>query len=149
MTPQVERPVRGTVRLSLRVTPLGVELLRVEHLDMICPPAVGEPPRLRTHSGHWVSLEDAKGTALFSRVIDSRAFGAAEIFSPDGTIQHVVGSVPESIVEVLLPDVPTAVQASLFGQSMDIEGRGQRSPRHNERLATFDLYGGEQGGKRS
>lgn len=138
--PEIDhRRSRRTVRLTLRVTPASQELIRVEHLDMICPPAVGDPPVLGVHSGHWVTLDDEAGHPIFSRVIDSRGFGAAEVFSPDGTIRHVVGALAESIVEVLLPDLPEATAATLIGQPMDVEGRGQRAASHSERLATFDL----------
>ncbi len=138
-TPDDLRRQRRTVRLTLRITPQGQELVNVQHVEMICPPGPAVPPELGVNSGHWVELEDADGTVLFTRPIDSRAFGSAEIFFPDGTIRHVVGPVPEAIVEVLLPDVPEGTQATLIGQPMDIEGIGQRAAGDSRRLATFDL----------
>ena len=140
---------RGTLRLTLRVTPAGQELLNVERLDMICPPTPPDPPEIGVNSGHWVTLDDADGRPLFSRLVDSRAFGSAEIFSPDGTIRHVVGQVPAAIVEVLLPDLAEGVSASLMGQPMDIEGRGEREPRESRRLVSFDLRADRQGGESS
>ncbi len=141
-TPDDLRKLRRTVRLTLRITPETQELINLEHVEMICPPGPENPPELGVHSGHWIVLEDDDGEALFTRLVDSRAFGSAEIFSPDGTIRHVVGQVPEAIVEVLLPDLPEGTQATLIGQPMDVEGVGQRAARHSRRLATFDLRHG-------
>ncbi|MET3806820.1 hypothetical protein ABIB25_003840 [Nakamurella sp. UYEF19] len=140
---------RGTLRLTLRITPAGQQLVNVERLDMICPPAPPDPPEIGVNSGHWVTLDDADGRPLFTRVIDSRAFGSAEIFSPDGTIRHVVGQVRAAIVEVLLPDLAEGVGATVIGQPMDIEGRGERDPRESRRLVSFDLRAHRQGGESS
>lgn len=138
----------GTMRLTLRITPAGQELVNVERLDMICPAAPPDPPEVGVNSGHWVTLDDVDGRPLFTRAIDSRAFGSAEVFAPDGTIRHVVGQVPAAIVEVLLPDLPEGVRATLIGQPMDIEGRGEREPSESRRLVSFDLRAG-QGGESS
>lgn len=148
-SPEDLRKLRRTVRLTLRITPDGQDLVSVERVETICPPGPQQPPELGVHTGHWVTLEDADGTVLFTRPIDSRAFGAAEVFSPDGTIRHVVGQVPEAIVEVLLPDLPAGVRGTLIGQPMDREGVGQRAPQHSERLATFDLRRNRPDGPRS
>jgi hypothetical protein len=137
------RGKRGAMRLTLRVRPDGVELVEARRLDKVVPPGLSETPELGRHGGHWVSVHDADGRVLFARGIDPNLLGAAEVFSPDGTIRHVVGRVDEAIVEVLVPDDADSAYVTLAGEPLDPEERHAQDPGRSRVLGRFELRGDE------
>lgn len=137
------RQRRGALRLTLRVRPDSVELIEARRLDKVVPPGLAETPELGRHGGHWVSVHDADGRVLFARGLDANQLGAAEVFSPDGTIRHVVGRIEEAVVEVLVPDEPDAAYVTLAGEPLDPDERRAQDPGLSRELGRIELRGGE------
>jgi hypothetical protein len=106
---------RRTLRLTIKTSAKGLELIAVEHLPMITPPQPGERPVAGTHSGHWFELRDAENRVLAHRLIDDTLLNSVEVHSPDGKIQRVFGELRDTTFEVLLPDVDGARFAVFVG----------------------------------
>ena len=106
---------RRTLRLTIKSSAKGLELIAVEHLPMITPPQPGERPEVGRHSGHWFELRDGENRVLAHRLIDESLLNSVEVHSPDGKIQRVFGELRETTFEVLLPDVDGARFAVLVG----------------------------------
>ena len=110
------RLVHRTLRLRFRPEPDGLALVTAERVEMISPPAPGARPVPGESSGFWLELRDRRDRTVAHRVVSRQVVGSVEVFSPDGTIRRVVGAVPVSVFEVLLPDVPGAAQVVLVGE---------------------------------
>ena len=106
---------RRTLRLTIKSSAKGLELIAVEHLPMITPPQPGERPVAGTHSGHWFELRDGENRVLAHRLIDESLFNSVEVHAPDGKIQRLFGELRDTTFEVLLPDVDGARFAVLVG----------------------------------
>lgn len=106
---------RRTLRLTIKSSDKGLELIAVEHLPMITPPQPGERPEAGRHSGHWFELRDAENRVLAHRLIDDTLLNSVEVHSPDGKIQRVFGEQRDTTFEVLLPDVDGARFAVFVG----------------------------------
>ena len=127
---------RRSLRLRFRPEPDGLALLAVERVDMISPPAPGARPVPGGNSGFWLELRDRRDETVAHRVVSRQVVGSVEVFSPDGTVRRVVGPVPVSVFEVLLPDVPGAAQVVLIGEPVGDHADGRGSTRE---LARFVL----------
>jgi hypothetical protein len=114
-TPEVSR---RTLRLTIRSSAKGFELLSVERLPMITPPQPGERPEAGTHSGHWFELRDGRNRVLAHRLIDASLLNSAEVHSPDGKIRREFGEIRDTVFEVLLPDVDGAQFVVLMGDPL-------------------------------
>lgn len=147
------RPSRRTRRLTFRSSGGSVELVAQQRLDMICPPAVGEPPKAGTHGGYWVELHDDAGEVTFFRLVQDPFGTSVELHSPDGVIRREFAPPQETTFEVLVPDDPEATTAVLLGEPPAAPGRAGPSRRKgavggaagSQELARFDLTveGGE------
>ena len=126
---------RRTLRLTFRFANGEVRLLSYQRVDMICPPSIGERPEAGKHSGFWMELRGASGGVLFHRVLHSPFIRSAR--SPDGKVY--LGTVAESVIEVLLPDDAAAKSVALIGQFLDAAKATQESARGTRELARFDL----------
>ena len=142
--PQVSR---STLRLTIKVSDKGFDLVSVERLPMITPPQVGERPELGKHGGHWVALESDQRQLLAHRVIDRTLLDSTEVHSPDGKIERHFGP-PGSgsgIFEVLLPDLPGARHVVIAGEPLQPKKGAKTQP--SAELARFDLSAHRPGGK--
>ena len=108
-------PSRKTLRLTFQSTNGEVRLIQQERLDMITPPAVGEPPEAGKNSGFWVELQDDKGAVLAHRLVHSPMRQSVEEHLPDGSIKRMSGAPTNTTFEVLLPDQGDASTAVLIG----------------------------------
>lgn len=130
-----ERAVPWTLRLRFRPEPDGLALVAAERVEMVSPPAPGARPVPGRNGGFWLELRDRRDRTLAYRVVSRQVAGSVEVFSPDGTIRRVVGPVPVSVFEVLLPDVAGAAQVVLIGEPPP-DGYG---PAPTRELARFVL----------
>jgi hypothetical protein len=144
---QINQPVgakpevsRRTLRLTIRNSAKGLELISVERLPMITPPQPGERPEAGKHGGNWLELRDAKNGVLAHRIIDSSMLNSVEVHSPDGKIRREFGEIRDSVFEVLLPDVEGAQYAVVMGDALSPskDATAARATRSGE-IARFDL----------
>jgi hypothetical protein len=110
------RPSRKTRRLRFRSSGGEVKLVSQEHLEMICPPSVGEQPEPGRHGGFWVELRGTDDEVKFFRVLNDPIGVSVEIHSPDGEIRREFGPPQDTTFEVLVPDDPTAQTLVLMGE---------------------------------
>lgn len=139
---------RKTIRLTFQTTGGEVKLLSEEHLDMICPPVIGQPPEGGRHGGYWMELRDARDQVLFHRLLHSPFASSVEVHSPDGKIQRVFGPPMDGIFEVLVPEAPEARSVALMGEPPDPKSGMAREGGSRE-IARFDLAGKDQRPDRS
>jgi hypothetical protein len=134
---------RRTIRLTIKSSATGFELISVEHLPMITPPQPGERPEAGRQGGYWFELRDGKNRVLAHRVIDASLLNSVEVHTPDGKIRRVFGELRDSTFEVLLPDVDGARFVALVGDPIatpkaptsQVEGRSAQSGE----IVRFDL----------
>jgi len=138
---------RRTLRLTFRSSDDGVELLSVEHLEMITPPQPGERPEAGRHGGHWFELRDGGGRVLAHRLIDPSLLNSVEVHSPDGHIRREFGAMRSGVFEVLLPDVSEARTAVLVGNPLKPSRTGGARAKSSGDIATFELTGREGGNR--
>ena len=137
---------RQTLRLTVRVSASGFDLVSVERLPMITPPQPGERPEAGKHGGHWIELHDDKGTILAHRLLDPSVLASAEVHDEGGTIERHFGAPRPGVFEVLLPDVTGGRYAILVGSPFPHQiSAGQAG--HSRELARFDLAAARAGGK--
>jgi hypothetical protein len=146
---QVDRPAarpeisRRTLRLTIRSSEKGLELVSVEHLPMITPPQPGDQPDASRHGGHWFELRDGEQRVLAHRVIDDSLLNSVDVHSPDGTIRRVFGEQRQTTFEVLLPDVDGGRFAVLVGDPIaPVTGQGKKAdatPVRASDIVQFDL----------
>ena len=84
---------RRTLRLTIRSSAKGFELISVEHLPMITPPQPGERPEAGKHGGQWFELRDANNRVLAHRLINPSLLNSVEVHSPDGKIRREFGAI--------------------------------------------------------
>ena len=142
--PRTQRPdvSRSTLRLTIEASREGFELVSVERLQMITPPQLGERPQAGKPGGYWIELRDAEGRVLAHRIIDSTLLNSVEVHSPEGKIQREFGDVKESVIEVLLPDVPGRREAVLLGSPL--KPRARKKPAPSGEIARFNLTSGRE-----
>lgn len=138
------RPARRTRRLTFHASGGDVRLISQEHLDMICPPSVGQPPEMGRHSGFWVELRDDAGDLVFFRPLHDPLGTSVDVHSPDGTIRREFASPQDTVFEVLVPDDPAATTLVLIGDyELPPAKRRRRTadtgPAGSRELARFDL----------
>lgn len=148
------KPARRTLRLTFKVTGGEVRLVSYQRVEMICPPSVGELPEAGRHSGFWMELRDSKDRVLFHRRLHTPFRDSVAIHSPDGKIRREFGAIPESVFEVLMPDVDDAVSIALIGdrpgKAIDqtkVKPREKsidKKPEGSQELARFELPTGGQ-----
>ncbi|GGK79131.1 hypothetical protein [Ornithinimicrobium pekingense] len=126
---------RESFRLTLRFGPGGVELVAQEHLPMITPPSVGEPPEAGRNSGTWLELLDPEGRRVGTRVLHDPFRTRVEHHSPDGRIEHYESGVSEGLVDVLVPAVPGATSVALVSSELP----GVRTDGGAVEVARFEL----------
>ena len=136
----VPKPVvsRSTLRLTLKTSEKGFELVSVERLGMITPPQIGERPEAGRHGGHWVELRDAEGRALAHRLLDPSLLDSTEVHDPSGKLARHFGSLRDGTLEVLLPDVAGADHVVLVGSPLQHSHKSKQTE-HSRELARFDL----------
>jgi hypothetical protein len=141
ITPRVGVPEasRQTLRLTIRSSANGFELISVERLQMITPPQPGERPEAGRHGGNWFELRDGENRVLAHRVIDPSLFNSVELHSPDGKIRREFGALRETVFEVLLPDMPGAQFAVAMGDPLTPQKPGDKAAVRSGELARFDL----------
>lgn len=145
---QVNQPAGGnqdisrrTLRLTIKSSARGLELIAVEHLPMITPPQPGERPEAGRHGGHWFELRDGENRVLAHRLIDDSLLNSVEVHAPDGKIQRVFGELRDTTFEVLLPDVDGARFAVFVGDPIARAPGAQADARRAQSgdIARFDL----------
>ena len=136
---------RRTLRLTIKASRDGFELVSVEHLPMITPPQPGERPEAGKHGGHWFELRDGSGRVLAHRLIDQTLLNSAEVHSPDGKIRREFGETRGGIFEVLLPDIDGAQTAVLVGNPLEPRKAGGKRAERSGDIAKFDLSAGRTG----
>ncbi len=62
-----------SIRLTMSVGPREVEIQKIDSVQMRCPPPTPFE-NLLGRSGTWVEVRDAKGKALYQRLVHSPAF---------------------------------------------------------------------------
>ncbi len=148
--PERRRPARRTRRLTFQAAGGEVRLVSQEHLDMICPPSVGEPPTAGRHSGFWVELRDDAGDLAFFRPLHDPLGTSVDVHSPDGTIRRAFAAPADTVFEVLVPDDSGATTLVLMGDYEPPPAKGRRrrtadpGPGGSREFARFDL--GADGG---
>lgn len=131
---------RRTLRLTIRSSAKGLELISVERLPMITPPQPGERPEAGKHGGSWLELRDAKNEVLAHRIIDSSLLNSVEVHSPDGKIRREFGDIRDSVFEVLLPDIEGAQYAVVMGDALaPPKGAAPARAARSGEIARFDL----------
>ncbi|HVH57827.1 MAG TPA: hypothetical protein VM791_16300 [Vicinamibacterales bacterium] len=134
---------RRTLRLTIKSSTRGLELIAVEHLPMITPPQPGERPEAGKHGGQWFELRDGDNHVLAHRLIDRSLLNSVEVHSPDGKIQREFGEPRETTFEVLLPDIDDARFAVLMGDpitpSRTGAGQTDATRARSGEIARFDL----------
>lgn len=122
-----------------------VELVSAQQADMICPPAVGEPPHAGEHSGFWMELRDEGDHVLAQRVLADPITQSVELFSPEGDISREFGPIRDSVFEVLIPAEPDAVAVALVGEPSGPAAATAEGGAGTRELARFELTSGERG----
>jgi hypothetical protein len=142
-------PARRTRRLTFQSSGGEVRLVSDEHLDMICPPSVGEPPEAGRHGGFWVELRDDADRLTFFRRLHDPLATSVELYSPDGSIRREFGPPQDTVFEVLVPDDPAATTLVLMGDYQPSppskrrpKAAEARPPGGSRELARFDLGAG-------
>jgi hypothetical protein len=150
---QQERPAgsapevsRKTLRLTVRTSESGFELLSVERLEMITPPQPGDRPQAGKHGGWWLELRDGKGRVLAHRIVDASLLDSVEVHSPEGRIERRFGALRTGVFEVLLPELKEARSAVLVG-SPPRDSAAERAGHASADIATFDLSAARPGAK--
>jgi hypothetical protein len=124
-----------TLRLTFAFNEDNVRLIRTQSVAMITPPCVTELPKIGTHSGFWVELQDANRVVLFHRVLHNPMRHLAEVHEPDRSVRLVTGAPGKGEFEALVPDLPEASRVVLFGSLLD----DNRSLQPTKELAIFKL----------
>jgi len=130
---------RQTLRLTVKASAKGFELISVERLQMITPPQPGEHPEAGKHGGHWFELRDGRNKVLAYRIIDTSMLSSVEVHSPDGQIRREFGDIQDRVFEVLLPDVNGAESVVVMGDPLVRPKSGERAAVRSTELARFDL----------
>lgn len=94
----------------------SVRLVERKRIEMLAPPddsALTQQGR----AGHWIELRDANGKALYRQVLTQPFFVSAEVHTPHrgATPSHVPVETPEGTFQVVVPDLPEAVDVVFFG----------------------------------
>jgi hypothetical protein len=136
---------RQTLRLTIRVTGDGFDLVSVERLRMVTPPQPGERPAAGKHGGHWIELQDGEGRVLAHRLLNSTLLNSAEVHTPGEMPKRYFGKPKSGVIEVLLPDLPGARAAVLLGNPLEpARTKGKRAEASGE-IARFDLSSATEG----
>jgi hypothetical protein len=130
---------RQTLRLTIRVTESGFNLVSVERLQMITPPQPGERPAVGEHGGYWMELQDGEGRVLAHRLLNSTLLNSTEVHTPGEMPKRYFGKPKSGVIEVLLPDVPGARTVVLLGNPLErARVKGRRAEPSGE-IARFEL----------
>jgi hypothetical protein len=101
-------------------------------------------------SGFWIELRGKAGETLYHRVLHDPLQEDTEVFGdePGGDLYLVPNERQEGEFEVLVPDVPGAVDVALFGTVRGARAERERLPASNELLrhSVEDLRRMEAGG---
>lgn len=134
---------RRTLRLTIRSSAKGLELISVERLQMITPPQPGDRPEAGKHAGHWFELRDEKKRVLAHRLISDSLLNSVEVHSPGGKIERIFGEPRETTFEVLLPDVEGGRFAVLVGDPIaptrGTAAKAEAGRARSSDIAQFDL----------
>jgi hypothetical protein len=130
---------RRTLRLTIRSSAKGFELISVERLPMITPPQPGARPEAGKNGGQWFELRDAANRVLAHRLIDPSLLNSVEVHSPDGKIRREFGGTREGIFEVLLPDTDEARFVVLMGDALAPQDAAAKRSAGSGEIARFDL----------
>jgi hypothetical protein len=136
-----EQPPRTSWRLTFRHDGPRVELVSRRQVQMIPPASSATRPTAGEHAGIWLELRDTEENVLYHRDI-ARLIGAeAEVFNPDGTIMHLVGTPGSGQFELVVPDLAQATSVCVL--SSPFEGEKIMSEPARE-VARFSLRGAER-----
>jgi len=130
---------RRTLRLTIKTSEEGFDLVSVERLNMITPPQPGERPEAGKHGGHWIELRDAENRVLAFRLIDQSLLNSVEVHSPDEKIRREFSKTKEGIFEVLLPDIDAAQSAVLVGNPIGPRKAGAKRAEPSGEIARFEI----------
>lgn len=106
----------GAIRLLFAYEGSEIRLVDREHVDMFAPPGEPQPIRKRA-AGFWVELRDERGRRLYQQALRHPIRYEAEVFPEDQSEQphYVPRERVEGAFVVLVPDLPKAYVAALFG----------------------------------
>ena len=130
---------RRTLRVTIRSSAKGFELMSVEHLPMITPLQPGERPEAGKHGGQWFELRDANNRVLAHRLINPSLLNSVEVHSPDGKIRREFGAIREGVLEVLLPDTDQARFVVLMGDALTPQEAAAPGAARSGEITRFDL----------
>jgi hypothetical protein len=129
---------RTSLRLVFRYDSDRYELVELQPIRVITPGPAAAAPRVGGDAGYWVELRDSGGKVLYHKDI-SRLIGAeAEVYDPDGHIEHLVGPPGHGQFEILVPDYPRARTVSVIASTLETSTRGARLQPARE-VAKFNL----------
>lgn len=77
--------------------------------------------------GFWYELRDRRGKLLYSRKVVNPFDPSHELFEPDGTITRVEMVRKTVYVELLVPDLPAAIEVRVLSD-VGVDGRRLRQP---------------------
>jgi hypothetical protein len=133
------------MRLTFRAANGEIQLISVEHLDMICPPSVAERPIVGKNGGYWMELRDKADRVLFHRLLHSPLANSVEVHSPDGKIERIFGEPKENVFEVLVPDDANASAIVMLGETLEPSKVQEAKQAPSRELARFNLSEGDTG----
>ena|SRR5947207_10884926 len=119
---------RSSIRLLFGYEGREVRLLRKQWLDMIAPPSDPIPKEREEReprAGFWVDLLDAEGRVLYRKVFgESPIAFAVSVYTGDKERPFQMQKLEDPTGEfiVVVPDLPGAESAALYGSPPEEEG---------------------------
>jgi hypothetical protein len=137
------------LRLTFRYSGSDIRLSRVDRVfaRVQAPPS---PLPEGERSGFWIEMRGKSGETLYHRVLHDPLQEDTEVFGdePGGDLYRVPNERQEGEFEVMVPDVPGAVDVTLFGTPRGARAERERLPASGELLrhSVEDLRRIEAGG---
>jgi hypothetical protein len=139
------RQYRHSIRLRFEYDGKSLRLVGKKRLQMIAPASPVPRPKVGTQGGFWVELQSAEGQTVFHRLIYNPLRTKVEVHSPDRQPKIITGPPVPGTFSVLVPDIPKAKIAIVFGPPLD-PGKAKAAGDHTQELMRFDLNDREDGG---
>lgn len=120
------RKYRKTIRLTFRYEGEKITLGRRESVAMIAPSPAFPLPQ-KGDSGFWYEVRDDRGRTLYCRAMFNPVRFEREVFpeDPAKSPHWVKIERPAGIFELLVPDIPEAVEVVLFSSPFKPEESGK------------------------
>ena len=138
------RQYRYSIRLRFGYDGKLLHLVGKKRLQMIAPASPAPRPKAGKQGGFWLELQTAEGETVFHRLIYNPLRTKVEVHSPDRKPKIIAGPPSPGTFSVLVPDIPKANIAIVFGTPLDLE-KAKAAEYRTEELARFDLNDREEG----